>query len=71
MVNGATSFIRSALVARSCVHEQPLPQLLARALGQISATYTKHDNKSTRLLQSLVDSEAMRLQIALFDVLYS
>ena len=34
--------------------------LLARALGKISATYTKHGNNSNRLLQSLVDSEAMR-----------
>ena len=60
MVNGVISFIMSALVAWACVHEQPLPQPLARALGKISATYTKHDNNSNRLLQSLVDSEAMR-----------
>ena len=60
MVNGVISFIMSALVAWACVHEQPLPQPLARALGKISATYTKHDNNSNRFLQSLVDSEAMR-----------
>ena len=60
MVNGVISFIMSALVAWACVHEQPLPQPLARALGKISVTYTKHDNNSNRRLQSLVDSEAMR-----------
>ena len=38
-----------------------MPQPLARALGNISATYTKHDNNSNRLRQSLVDSEAMRV----------
>ena len=60
MVNGVISFIMSALVAWACVREQPLPQPLARELGMLSATYTKHDNHSSRLPQSLVDSEAMR-----------
>ena len=61
MVNGVISLIMSALVAWACVHEQPLPQPLARALGRISATHTKHDNNSNRLLQRLVDSEAIRV----------
>ena len=60
VVNGVISFIMSALVAWAAVHEQALPQPLARALGRISATYTKHENNQNRLLQSLVDSEAMR-----------
>ena len=60
-LNGVISFIMSALVAWACVHEQDLPQPLAHALGWISATYTKHANKSNRLLQSLVDYEAMRV----------
>ena len=59
MVNGVISFIMSALVAWACLHEQPLPQPMARALGKISATYTKHDKEINRLLQSLVDSEAI------------
>ena len=59
MVNGVISFIMSAVVAWACVRAQPLPQPLARALGKISATYTKHGHNSNRLLQSLVDSEAM------------
>ena len=70
MVNGVVSFIMSALVAWACVHEQPLPQHLARAVGKISATHTQHDNNSNRVLQSLVDSEAMSLQIARFVILY-
>ena len=71
MVNGVISFIMSAIVAWACVHEQPSPQHLAHALGQISATYTMHDNNSNRFLQSLLDSRLCALQIALFVILYS
>ena len=62
MVNGVISFIMSALAAWACVHEQPLPQPLARALGKNSVTCTKHENRSHKLLPSLVDSAAMRFE---------
>jgi hypothetical protein len=60
MVNGVISFIIGSPCGLGVCTRAAFAAAFVRALGKISATYTKHDHNSNRLLQSLVDSEAMR-----------
>ena len=59
MVNGIISFVMSAIVALGVRARAAFVAAFGACVGKISATRTKHDNTSNRLLQSFVDSEAM------------
>lgn len=59
VINRIILFIMVALASWACLREEYSPQPLARDLGKITAQRSTHSFVSARLLQGLVDSEAL------------
>ena len=71
VINGSLCFMFSALVMYAVLHNEILPQPLARALSCIKALYKNHSNTQQRICSSLIESQAQRYaNRSAYDVFY-
>ena len=71
VTNGSLCCMFSALVMYAVLHNEILPQPLARALSCIKALYKNHSNTQQRICSSLLESQAQRYaNRSAYDVFY-